>query len=328
MFRTHPVNAHRDLRFGVVGLAACGIAADLAVLSAQASAGETAGLGSCQVVQWLSPTRVRARAEAQTAVRTVIDDDDTQQPVPLPQAAGAGASANPFDQGLCFCIDDISDYFWSSGALASAMLTFQAEGDFRLRWSSEAEVGGGCSNELWCGCKFVDPPGCGQDVSPSRGEALSEFEAPLQILSTARVRVRVNTSEEFGDLQLLNSESVNLLNPETADQTVILQPGTYRFLRLSGQATGADRCDCESSDGEGEDGSTSGSITVTLRDQGDLNCDSAVSISDIGPFVLALAQPGLYAQQFPTCSRLNADMNCDGAVTVSDIARFVQLIAG
>lgn len=328
MFRTHPVNAHRGLYFGVVSLAACEIAAYLGVLAAPASARETAGLGVCQVVQWLSPTRVRARAEAQTAVRTVIDDDDTQQPVPLPQAAGAGASANPLDYGLCFCIDDISDYSWSSGALASAMLSFQAEGDFRLRWTSEAEVGGGCSNELWCGCSFVDPPGCGQDVSPSRGEALSEFEAPFQILAAARVRVRVNTSEEFGDFQLLNAGDVNQLNSGAADQTVILQPGTYRFLRLSGQATGADRCDCESSDGEGEDGSTSGSITVTLRDQGDLNCDTAVSISDIGPFVLALAQPSVYAQQFPACNRLNADMNCDGAVTVSDIARFVQLVAG
>lgn len=296
--------------------------------SRRAHADDQRGLGTCQVVQWIAPTRVQVRVEAETAERIAIDDDNTTQPAPLPQASGASANAVLSDQGFCFCIDDITDYHWSSQAAASAQLAFQPDGNFRMRWTSDSDLGAGCSNALWCGCGFVDPDGCIDVVSPNRGETLSEFEAPFQILAPARVRVRIGTSEEFGSVAILNSANVNQINPSGADQTVILQPGAYRFRRTAGQATGAGPCFCESSDGEGEGGQTNGAITITLRDQADLNCDGFVSTGDIGPFVMALAQPSLYMQQFPACNRLHADMNCDGAVTVADIARFVHLIAG
>lgn len=61
---------------------------------------------------------------------------------------------------------------------------------------------------------------------------------------------------------------------------------------------------------------------------GDLNCDGAVSVSDIGGFVLALTNPAGYAQQFPNCDIANADVNNDGQVTVSDIGSFVALLTG
>lgn len=57
---------------------------------------------------------------------------------------------------------------------------------------------------------------------------------------------------------------------------------------------------------------------------GDMNCDGAVTVSDIGGFVLALATPETYEAQFPDCLRGNADMNLDGGVTVSDIGPFVE----
>lgn len=59
---------------------------------------------------------------------------------------------------------------------------------------------------------------------------------------------------------------------------------------------------------------------------GDLNCDGAVSVSDIGGFVLALTDPAAYAAAFPNCDSENADVNQDHAVTVSDIGPFVALL--
>ena len=61
---------------------------------------------------------------------------------------------------------------------------------------------------------------------------------------------------------------------------------------------------------------------------GDLNCDAAVSVGDIGAFVLALTNPAAYEAQFPACNPLNADLNSDGFVTVGDIGLFVALLIG
>lgn len=61
---------------------------------------------------------------------------------------------------------------------------------------------------------------------------------------------------------------------------------------------------------------------------GDMNCDGAVTVSDIGPFVTALTDPAQYAIDFPACEINNADVNVDGAITVSDIGPFVTLLTG
>lgn len=61
---------------------------------------------------------------------------------------------------------------------------------------------------------------------------------------------------------------------------------------------------------------------------GDMNCDGALSVSDIGPFVTALTNPAQYAIDFPDCDVILADINDDGAVTVSDIGGFVALLTG
>ncbi|MGE3180626.1 MAG: hypothetical protein AB7N71_03285 [Phycisphaerae bacterium] len=61
---------------------------------------------------------------------------------------------------------------------------------------------------------------------------------------------------------------------------------------------------------------------------GDMNCDGAVTVSDIGGFVLALTNPAQYMAQFPNCDINNADVNDDNAITVSDIGPFVSLLTG
>lgn len=61
---------------------------------------------------------------------------------------------------------------------------------------------------------------------------------------------------------------------------------------------------------------------------GDTNCDTLITVGDIGGFVLALTDPKAYVAAFPTCPLGNADINEDGSVTVGDIGPFVQLLSG
>lgn len=70
--------------------------------------------------------------------------------------------------------------------------------------------------------------------------------------------------------------------------------------------------------------------TVLVPDPqpGDMNCDGAITVSDITGFVLAVADRVGYADAFPDCDPDLADLNQDGAVTVSDIGPFVALVAG
>jgi hypothetical protein len=61
---------------------------------------------------------------------------------------------------------------------------------------------------------------------------------------------------------------------------------------------------------------------------GDLNCDGAVNVFDIDPFVLALTDPESYALAYPDCDYMLADINGDGLVNVFDIDPFVALLVG
>lgn len=61
---------------------------------------------------------------------------------------------------------------------------------------------------------------------------------------------------------------------------------------------------------------------------GDLNCDGAITIADINPFVLALTDPKQYRLLFPNCDPICADVNRDRIVSVSDIRAFVALLQG
>jgi len=58
----------------------------------------------------------------------------------------------------------------------------------------------------------------------------------------------------------------------------------------------------------------------------DLNCDGAVNVFDIDPFVLALTDRVTYAAEFPGCDYLLADVNHDGDVNVFDIDPFVTCL--
>jgi parallel beta-helix repeat protein len=61
---------------------------------------------------------------------------------------------------------------------------------------------------------------------------------------------------------------------------------------------------------------------------GDLNCDRALNVLDIDPFVLALTNPAGYAAQHPDCDRALADINGDGWTNSFDIDPFVELLIG
>jgi hypothetical protein len=60
---------------------------------------------------------------------------------------------------------------------------------------------------------------------------------------------------------------------------------------------------------------------------GDMNNDGVVSVSDVGPFVLAMTDPAAYLAMFGVDADLDAaDINGDGILSVSDIGAFVDLL--
>jgi hypothetical protein len=67
---------------------------------------------------------------------------------------------------------------------------------------------------------------------------------------------------------------------------------------------------------------------VFAAEKGDLNCDGAVDVFDIQPFVLALRLPDQYEVEFAECFIEAADCNGDGLVNVFDIDPFVLLLTG
>jgi len=59
---------------------------------------------------------------------------------------------------------------------------------------------------------------------------------------------------------------------------------------------------------------------------GDANCDGMVNFNDVGDFVLALIDPGLYQSVYPGC--IGADVNADGMTDGEDISPFVSVLVG
>jgi len=88
------------------------------------------------------------------------------------------------------------------------------------------------------------------------------------------------------------------------------------------------------------DGSGDGVATVDMGAYeyqfrpGDLNCDGAVDVFDIDPFILALTsafdEPPFagYLAAYPDCDPRLADVNGDGLVNVFDIDPFVAALTG
>ena len=69
-------------------------------------------------------------------------------------------------------------------------------------------------------------------------------------------------------------------------------------------------------------------IAVSPVVQGDLNCDGAVNVFDIDPFVLALTDAAAYEEAYPDCNIYAGDCNDDGYVNSFDIDPFVTLLTG
>lgn len=62
--------------------------------------------------------------------------------------------------------------------------------------------------------------------------------------------------------------------------------------------------------------------------RGDMNCDGAVTVDDVPPFVLALLDPDAYLAMFPDCPLSRADLSNDGLRNGTDIAPFVSCLLG
>ena len=61
--------------------------------------------------------------------------------------------------------------------------------------------------------------------------------------------------------------------------------------------------------------------------RGDANCDEAVNVFDIDPFVLAMVNQVQWEAAFHCNYLAAADLNCDGEVNAFDIDPFVACLA-
>lgn len=74
------------------------------------------------------------------------------------------------------------------------------------------------------------------------------------------------------------------------------------------------------------DGDGAGDACDSAFALGDMDCNGAVSVTDIAGFVLALTDPAGYEAQYPACELQLADVNSDGVISISDIGTFVGLL--
>ena len=78
----------------------------------------------------------------------------------------------------------------------------------------------------------------------------------------------------------------------------------------------------------GLDADQNGILDVCQAALGDLNCDGVTDFGDLGPFVLALIDPGGYDAAYPSCHIGRADMDWNGEVNGADIQLFVDRLLG
>ncbi len=74
--------------------------------------------------------------------------------------------------------------------------------------------------------------------------------------------------------------------------------------------------------------SASGAACTSQILFGDMNCDAAIDVRDIGGFVLAATDLTEYAARFPSCDPVAGDFSQDGIVSTIDIAPFVAVLLG
>ncbi|MGE3181976.1 MAG: FG-GAP-like repeat-containing protein [Phycisphaerae bacterium] len=151
------------------------------------------------------------------------------------------------------------------------------------------------------------------------------------------LRVRLNTSAVTGLAP--NGFGTRLLARTGAFWQTRYVDGGSNYLSQSelsahfglGGATFVDELRIEWADGDvlvEENVAAGQTLVVSALLRGDANCDGAVSVADIGPFVTALTDSTGYTALFPDCDVRHADVNSDQRVTVSDIGVFVSLLVG
>jgi hypothetical protein len=61
---------------------------------------------------------------------------------------------------------------------------------------------------------------------------------------------------------------------------------------------------------------------------GDMNCDFAVDLNDVEPFVLGLLDPDAYVKAYPDCDIQRGDVSDDGAFDGADVSSFSNRLLG
>ncbi|MGE3181429.1 MAG: hypothetical protein AB7N71_07355, partial [Phycisphaerae bacterium] len=132
--------------------------------------------------------------------------------------------------------------------------------------------------------------------------------------------IQVGTTAYVGGT--LRAVALNEFQPVVGDRFTILNAQT-----INGSFTAFDAADfSDKSLTIRADTSSEISLDLVVVRLADMNCDGALTVSDIGWFIKAITTPEVYHLDQPDCEILNADTNADGAITVSDIGDFVALL--
>lgn len=269
------------------------------------------------------------------------DDGDFQDIAEVRTYVGApffGPGNGSFSpQEIAFDADDVMYLRNSSSGLHGVYRFADGNGNGRADDAGEASVF--INNANASGIPIS--AGFGLALDPLREDALYFLEIQsggVDFLIRARDLNGDNDAQDFGEAEIVFEA---LLPPFSAIDVLALQDG-----RLILTDTGIDQLvELEDVNGDGDfhdvdesrilfanaNFELAGTRQVNVlpdRNPADLNCDGAISVADIGPFVLALTNEAGYFSTFPNCNRSNADLNADGNVTVSDIGLFVSALTG
>lgn len=174
-------------------------------------------------------------------------------------------------------------------------------GDFEVSWLSE---------DSWL-------EGTGSPSSPSHGAGEITWDALQLILATA-------DESELGTYSNVGVDGVRQYILTATDSFADdLKAGGMVSLHFSPQTDGLGFPFHSRNFG---DASRRPRLFVTAAPLGDMNCDDAVDLLDVDPYVFALVDPAGFALAYPGCALARADMNQDGGEDGEDLQDFAAAL--
>ena len=176
------------------------------------------------------------------------------------------------------------------------------------------------------GSAYLFDTGTGQqfaELIPDDRAAFDQFGSSVSISGATAI-----VGDPFDDDNGDSSGSAYLFDTTTGRQIAKLLPDDgAEHDSFGGSVSISGATAIVGANGDDDNGDYSGSAYLfDASSPGDLNCDGAINVFDIEPFLLALLDPGEYAIRYPDCDINNADINGDGSIDAFDIEPFLNLL--